>query len=71
MEELPHASVAVQLRLMLYEPAHAPAVVTLDDESVKLLPHASVAVAVANEGTEGQSMVEAAGSDEMTGAVMS
>ena len=54
-----------------YAPAHAPDVVTLEDVNVNALPHPSEAVAVANEGVEGQLIVLGAGSDAMTGAVTS
>jgi len=39
--------------------------------NVKALPHASVAVAVANTGVAGQLITDGAGKAEMTGAVMS
>ena len=39
--------------------------------SVKLLPHTSVAVAVAKFGVAGQDIVEVAGNSEITGAVVS
>ena len=42
-----------------------------EDVSVNALPHASVAVAEANEGVDRQAMVEDAGNDEITGAVRS
>ena len=71
MEELPQASAAVQVRVTEYAPAHAPAVVTSEEVSVNAEPHASEAVAAAKEGVEVQLMVEAAGSDAMTGAVTS
>ena len=71
MEELPHPSVAVHVRVTLYAPAHAPAVVTLEDVSVNAEPQASEAVAVANEGAAGQLMVLGAGNEPMTGAVLS
>ena len=68
---MPQASVAVQVRVTLYAPAHAPAVVALEDVRVNAEPQASEAVAVANEGVEVQLMVEAEGSDAITGAVIS
>ena len=71
MEEFPQPSVAVHVRVTEYAPAHAPAVVTLEDISVNAEPHASVAVAVAKDGVEGQLIVLAAGSDDITGAVIS
>lgn len=39
--------------------------------SVKLLPHPSTAVGVANDGVSGQNIVDGAGKDEMTGATLS
>ena len=39
--------------------------------NVNALPHASTAVATANTGVEGQSMVDAAGNAAITGAVIS
>ena len=71
MEALPQASVAVHVRVTEYAPAHAPAVVTLEDVSVNAEPQASEAVAAAKEGVEGQSIVPGEGSDAMTGAVIS
>ncbi len=70
-DELPHPSVAVHVRLTLYDPAHAPGVVTSIEVNVNALPHASVAVATANTGVAGQLMVLGAGSEAMTGAVTS
>ena len=71
VDELPHASVAVQVLVTLYDPAQAPAVVTSADVKVKALPQASVAVATANTGVAGQSMVDVAGNAAITGAVIS
>jgi hypothetical protein len=59
------------VRVTLKAPVHEPGVVTSAKLSVKALPHASVAVAVAKDGTAGQLMVDVAGSEEMTGAVIS
>ena len=71
VEELPQPSVAVHVLVTLYDPAHAPAVVTSADVSVNALPHASVAVATANTGVAGQLIVVGAGNAAMTGAVIS
>ena len=68
---LPHASVAVQVLVTLYDPAHAPGVVTSADVRVNALPQASVAVATANEGVAGQLMVLVIGNASITGAVIS
>jgi hypothetical protein len=46
-------------------------VVTSDEVRVKALPQASVAVATANTGVAGQSMVVGAGNAAITGAVTS
>ncbi len=48
-----------------------PGVVTSSNVSVNALPQASVAVAVANSGTAGQSIVAGAGHAAITGAVTS
>ena len=53
VEVLPQPSVAVHVLVTLYDPAHAPGVVTSAKVNVKALPHASVAVAVANTGVAG------------------
>ena len=62
---------AVHVRVTLYDPAHAPLVVTSADVNVKALPQASEAVATANTGVAGQLIVDGAGSDATTGAVIS
>ena len=67
----PQASVAVHVRVRLYEPAQAPGVVTSEEVKVKALPQASTAVATANSGVAGQLMVVAAGRAAITGAVIS
>jgi hypothetical protein len=71
VEVLLHASVAVHVLVTLYVPAHAPLVVTSTDVSVNPPPHTSVAVATANTGTEGQLIVVGAGSEPITGGVLS
>src|SRR6185436_5091919 len=71
VEEFPQASVAVQVRVTEYSLAHVPAVVVLTKVNDGELSHASVAVAVANEGVAGHSIVLGAGSEEITGAVLS
>ena len=68
VDELPHASVAVQVLFTLYEPAHTPAVVTSAKVRVKALPQASVAVATANTGVAGQLIVVGNGNAAITGA---
>src|SRR5450432_4198219 len=71
VDELLQPSVAVHVLVTLYEPAHAPAVVTSAEVNVKLLPQASVAVATANTGVAGQSIVVGSGNAPITGAVTS
>jgi hypothetical protein len=48
VDELPHESVAVQVLVTEYEPAHEPLVVISAEVNVKAEPQASVAVATAN-----------------------
>src|SRR5688572_31611796 len=65
---LPHASVAVQVRVTLYEPAQAPSVFTSAKVSVKTLPHSSLADD-SREGRVGRTwIVLGAGSDACNGA---
>jgi hypothetical protein len=71
VDEFPQASVAVQVRVTEYEPAHCPFVVTSLKVRLNALPQASTAVAVANCGTAGQAIVEGAGNAAITGAVIS
>ena len=71
VELFPQASVAVQVRVTLYEPAHVPGVGTSLEVSMKALPQASVAVAVVNSGVAGQLIVVGDGKAEITGAVIS
>ena len=68
VDELPQPSVAVQVLVTLYDPAHAPVVVTSAKVNTAPLPHASVAVAVANTGVAGQLIVVGAGNGSITGA---
>ena len=67
----PQPSVAVHVRVTLYEPAQSPGVVTSEEVNVKALPQASTAEATANTGAAGQLIVEAAGKAAITGAVIS
>ena len=71
VDAFPHASVAVQVLVMLYDPAQTPFVVTSLDVSVNALPHPSVAVAMANAGVAGQLIVDTSGKAPITGAVIS
>jgi TATA-box binding protein (TBP) (component of TFIID and TFIIIB) len=71
VEEFPQESVAVQVLVMLYEPAQFPGVVTSLNVNLNALPQLSVALATANTGVAGQLMVEGAGRAAITGAEMS
>ena len=71
VDAFPHPSVAVHVRVTLYEPLQAPFVVTSINVKLNELPQASDAVAVVNEGVEGQLIVVGVGRDAITGAVMS
>ena len=71
IDALPHASVAVHVLVTLYDPAHAPFVVTSAEVRVTTPPQASVAEAVAKTGVAGQLIVDGAGNEAMTGAVIS
>jgi len=54
VDALPQASVAVHVLVTLYDPAHAPELLTSSDVSVNALPHASDAVATSKTGVAGQ-----------------
>ena len=68
---MPQISVAVQVLVTLYDPAHNPGVVTSAEVSVNGFPQASVAVATAKTGVVGQFIVEGAGNEAITGANVS
>ncbi len=68
---LPHASVAVHVRVTVSWPAQLPGVVASWNPSPGLGSHASVADAVAKLGAAGHSIVLASGSAANTGAVWS
>lgn len=70
-DELPQPSIAVHVRVTLYEPEHTPLVVTSSKVKLKALPQPSVADAVAKDGVAGQLIVVGKGKDAITGAVMS
>ena len=71
VDTFPQSSVAVHVLVMLYEPTHAPELLTSSDVRVKSLPHASVAVAIAKTGVYEQSIVVSPGSAAKTGPVIS
>ena len=71
VDKLPHASIAVQVRVTLYSPAQSPKVVTSEGTRVNALPQLSEAVATANTGVAGQWIVEVTGNGAMTGASVS
>ena len=68
---LPQWSVAVHVRVTEYPCPQLPAVVTSAKVSEGVPSHASVAVGEANDGVAGHSIVLAAGTAEITGAVVS
>jgi gamma-glutamylcyclotransferase (GGCT)/AIG2-like uncharacterized protein YtfP len=70
-EELPQASVAVQVRVTEYSCGHAPGVVTSLNVNEGLGSQASVAVGVVNTGVAGHSTDDAPGKPEIAGAVLS
>ena len=65
------ASVAVQVRVTLYDPVQIPFVVTSAKVSVNALPHSSSAEAGVKFGVAGQFIVVGAGREAITGAVTS
>lgn len=67
---LPHRSVAVQVRVILYSFGHEPLVVTSAKLSIGA-PQLSVAVGVVHDGVPEHSIVVGAGNPEMTGGVVS
>jgi len=71
VEKLLQASVAVHVRVTLYDPAQAPLIVTSAYVKVYVLPQLSVAVATSNTGVAGQLIVVGPVKAEMTGAVIS
>ena len=71
VDAFPQESVAVQVLVTEYDPAHWPGVVASSNVKVISLPQESVAVAWANSGVAGQSMVDSAGNSAITGAVVS
>ena len=71
VDELPHASVAVQVLVTEYSWVHVPGVVASAKVNDGDESHASLAVAAANAGAAGHSIEDGAGSDAITGAVLS
>ena len=65
------ASVAVQVRVTLYDPAQIPLVVTSAKVNANALPHSSLTDAGVKSGLAGQFIVDGAGKDAITGAVIS
>ena len=70
VEALPHKSVAVQVLVILYDPAHAPGVNTSEEPNENEFPHASETVTL-KTGAAGQLMVVGPGRGEMAGGVTS
>ena len=71
VDEFPHASVAVQVRVTEYSCAQVPVVVASTKAREGEGSHSSVAEAEAKEGVEGHSIVLGAGSAAITGLVTS
>ena len=71
LAELPQSSVAVQVRVTVYVPAHAPGVVTSANVTVRVGSHASVAVGAGNTGLAGHWIGEVAVGQLITGGVVS
>src|SRR6266542_1298793 len=69
--ELPHGSVAVQVRVTECFCGQAAGEGTSAKVSVAVPPQAAVAVGVAKDGVAGHSTGEGPGNAEMTGAVLS
>jgi hypothetical protein len=67
----PQSSVAVQVRVTLYVPAHEPWVVTSDAVIVTVPSQASVAVGATNSGTDGQLIGEVCVAHVIVGGVLS
>ena len=70
MATLPHASVAVHVLVILYEPGQLPGIVTSAKVNVGV-PQLSVAVGVVHVGVPEHSIDDGAGKAEMTGGVVS
>ena len=70
MATLPHASVAVQVLVILYDPGQLPGMVTSANVRVGVV-QLSVAVGVIQDGVPEHSMVVGAGNAEITGGVVS
>ena len=68
---MPQGSVAVQVRFTEYPCGQEPGVVTSAKVKVTVPPQESVTVGVVKEGVAGHSMIVGAGSELMTGAVLS
>jgi len=67
---LPHASVAVHVLVILYDPGQLPGIVTSANVRVGVV-QLSVAVGVVHDGVPEHSMVVGAGKAEITGSVVS
>ena len=67
---MPHASVAVHVLVILYEPGQPPGVVTSANVNVGV-PQLSVAVGVVHDGVPEHCIVDGPGSADITGGVVS
>jgi len=68
---LPQSSVAVQVRVTLYAPAHEPGVVASTNVISTVASHASVAVGVINTGITEQSTGDVCATHKIVGGVIS
>ena len=68
---LPQASIALQVFVSLYDPAHVPAVVTSLSCCTVAPLHASLAVGAVNDGVAVHSIVALAPADPIVGGVVS
>jgi len=70
-ETLPHASVAVQVRMVIYVPAQVPVTVASEKVMTGAASQASVAIGAVKVGVAGQLIVAFAPCPDNTGAVTS
>ena len=68
---MPHPSIALQVLVSLYDPAHVPAVVTSLSCCTVAPLHASLAVGAVNDGVPVHSIVALAPADPIIGGVVS
>lgn len=71
VDTFPQSSVAVQVRVILYDAGHIPGMTASENVMVTVGSHASIAVGDANTGTAGQLIGEAWFEHTITGGVIS